>query len=245
MFTLKQKILAAAFKFMQAKLALVGMEHTVCEELPRLTTIAEATAQAPESLLCDDSYDKEMILKNHKLACWKGESERLSWMLYTLSELEGGLKKHIHEGKCKWDECDPVFKMLPSGEKIFVRHRARTLWQLHKTNFLTKQDWSDIVGTSLESTLLAAQIAGKEISWFKEICGTEKGALSIYATGKTCKWSEAPGRVNKIDSNMKNYSDDENIISIYKEIGSCFEDYDLNGEFYFSKMEKMNEIKLL
>lgn len=220
MFTLKQKIIAASFKFLSYNYSLLGLENQVCEEVDRIEVLAESVSSAPNNIMCEDGVTDNDISYDYRLSCWNGDPERLSWILYTLAELEGGLKKNVHEGNCGAGECDPIFKE-ENGYKVLVGHRARTLWQLHKTNFMTFDQWDDMVGSDLQSTTLAATIAGREISWFKSRCKTESGALSIYATGKSCKWSRAPKRVLRIDRNQKTYSDDLFVESVIAEFEKC------------------------
>lgn len=219
MIELKQKIIAAMFYAIAAKYEILGISDQVCNEVDRIDSTSEAIVIGAENNLCKEGQKTETPRIDS--ACWPGEHERLSWMLYTLAEFESGFAKNIHEGKCRTSECDPVFKILPDGTEVFVRHKARTLWQMHKSNFMTKDDWTNMVGTGFEPTMLASTIAGKELSYFKHICGTDRGALSIYATGKTCSWKEGTIRENKINKNIKNYNDEVLVSQILNSYYNC------------------------
>jgi len=220
MIGLKTKLLAATFKLISYNLTVTGKEEEICQNAPRMEVIAEALDAGVENNLCQNP---ETLTKEQMKSCWSGNPERLAWIMFTMGELESGYKYNIHAGQCSKHECDPVFRLLSNGEKKFVYHKARTSWQLHKTNFITDQQWEDMVGTSLEATTIAATIVGKELTSFRYTCGSDRGAISMYATGRMCNWVNAKSRLQKAKKHMQDAKNEEWVYKYIEKYNSCFE----------------------
>lgn len=118
------------------------------------------------------------------LPLWHGSPRRLAFLLLTQAYFETRLAVHIHEGKCRVriGECD-------AG-------RATSLWQLHAGPQLSRGLWRKLSGTDLIATTGAAFEAARALSRGRNHCRSMEGAVSLYATGKTCSWRPAAQRVD-------------------------------------------------
>jgi hypothetical protein len=113
----------------------------------------------------------------------------LGVLLVTQAYEETKLAKNVHEGQCRAYECDPT-RVGRTGK---VRHRARSLWQLHHVGPI-EEEWEHMVGTDFESTRAAAWAATKLLARGYRVCGSFSGAISRYAGVGTCNWSKAKRR---------------------------------------------------
>lgn len=231
MIGLKTKLLAATFKLISYNLTVTGKEEEICQNAPRMEVLAESLDAGVQNNLCQNP---EALTKEQLKSCWSGDPERLAWIMFTMGELESGYKENVHAGQCKTYECDPVYRLLSNGEKKFVYHKARTSWQLQKTDFITDQDWDNMVGTSLEATTIAATIVGKELTSFRYSCGSEKGAISMYATGRMCNWVGAKARLDKVEKNMNRAKNEDWVYKTIEKYNACFPDESSNYRVAFN-----------
>lgn len=113
---------------------------------------------------------------------WRGDRNELVALLVMTGWKETKYARHIHEGKCriKKGECD-------GG-------RAASPWQLQHGSWFPKKTWEKTKGTDLESTTRASTQAAKILSRGRNYCGDVMGSISLYATGRTCSWMNAPSR---------------------------------------------------
>ncbi len=194
MFT--ESLLTAALTFS----AWYGDVETQEQRRSRLETIASAiniaalhatcSKHAPEFPVLtkseggERSTDEESASEKKKSCSpiWSGSARRLAFLLLTQAYFETRLAAHIHEGKCRVNlgECD--------GGK------ATSLWQLHHGPQLAKEKWERLNGTALMPTTLAAYEAARALSRGRNHCRSLSGAISLYATGRTCDWAPAKKR---------------------------------------------------
>jgi hypothetical protein len=150
----------------------------------RLQVIAAAVADVAEQATCNASYETTDCSK-----LWPGSALGLGVLLVTQAYEETRLARNVHEGKCRSYECDPV----RVGSSRQVRHRARSLWQIHHSNPVD-DEWNHMVGTDYASTRAAAWAATKLLTRGYRACGNFVGAISRYAGLTTCRWSGAERR---------------------------------------------------
>lgn len=114
---------------------------------------------------------------------WHGSARSLAFLLLAQAYFETRLAAHIHQGNCRirLGECD--------GGK------AASLWQLQHGPHLSKERWQRLQGDDLAATSLAAYEAARVLSRGRNHCGSQVGAVSLYATGSTCSWEPAKKRV--------------------------------------------------
>lgn len=203
---LKESILAAATTLTPW----YGDVETEQERRERLETIAVAIAEAVEVATCSKTEKSEgkgrakpaadgkrreakaarnKSEKDEPAECrrlWQGDPRVLAFMLLGQAYFETRLALHVHEGRCrtKLGECD-------TG-------RAISLWQLQAGHHLPKEKWKTLSGTDLASTRLAALEAAKIVSRSHNFCGSMSGAISLYATGKSCHWAPSQQRARFI-----------------------------------------------
>lgn len=206
---LKESILAAATTLTPW----YGDVETEQERRERLDTIAVAIAEAVEIATCSTTKDSAIQKKDRGRKAerkqsppgkgaaqsetkkeesgecqrvWQGDPRVLAFLLLGQAYFETRLARHVHAGRCrtKIGECD-------SG-------RAISLWQLQAGHHLPKEKWETLSGTDLASTRLAALEAAKIVSRSHNFCGSMSGAISLYATGKSCRWAPSKQRVQFI-----------------------------------------------
>lgn len=139
---------------------------------PRMRVVADAVAVAS---VADD---------------WPDSRESLAGLLVSIGYYESGYSRRIGEGRCGPNECDAV-----RGADGRIWHRARSYWQIQQSALVPLDDWRRMVGTGPEPVRLAASTAARLLVHGRLRCGTQSGAVSLYATGKTCRWSGATQRV--------------------------------------------------
>ncbi len=117
---------------------------------------------------------------------WRGDRAELAFLLLAQAYFETRLALHVHQGRCRshLGECD-------SG-------RAIGLWQLQAGGHLPKERWSTLAGTDLAATTRAAWEAARALSRGRNYCGSLTGAVSLYATGRTCRWVPAAKRADYV-----------------------------------------------
>lgn len=177
-----------------------GDTETEEERLARLETIAQAINSAALRAVCASEGAALPPLpgdaqSGEPEACapiWRGDARQLAFLLLTQAYFETRLARHVHEGKCrvKQGECD-------GG-------RATSLWQLQAGAHLPKQRWEKLSGADLVSTTHAAYEASRALSRGRNHCGSLSGAISLYATGRTCRWKPAQERVAFLERLARN-----------------------------------------
>lgn len=190
---LKESLLAAVLTFPSWH----GDEEPIADRSARLETIVEAIEIASAQAVCaDGAQSGEDAPQDERSECvplWSGGRRELSFLLLTQAFFETRLALHVHQGKCRshLGECD-------SG-------KATSLWQLQAGGHLPKARWERLAGTSLEATTRAALEAARALGRGRNYCGSVEGAVSLYATGRTCKWEPAKKRVRFMKRLMARY----------------------------------------
>jgi len=150
----------------------------------RLTIISEAIVKAADRATCHEDPSEKCKPK------WTAGRESLAIMLVNLAWWESRLALHVHQNRCRVliGECD-------AG-------RARSIWQLQISRQVEWERWSKIAGTSKAATEEAAAAAADVLSMAHARCKTLTGAISMYATGRSCKWKRAPERLRHYERLM-------------------------------------------
>lgn len=151
----------------------------------RMQIIADAIADASQRATCSEAYSSEECVP-----IWPLSSIELSALLVTEAYSESRFARNVHEGKCRAWECDPV-RSAYTGQ---VRHRARSIWQIHRSSPV-EAEWDQMLGADQSSTTAAAWAAAKLLTRGYRACGSIAGAISRYAGVDDCHWSEAEKRV--------------------------------------------------
>ncbi len=186
----KESLLAAALSFPSWH----GDHESETDRVSRLTTIAQAIDDASLAAVCGRAEDAENGQQERScIKLWQGDRKVLAHLLLTQAFFETRLALHVHEGNCRshLGECD-------SG-------KATSLWQLQAGGHLSKEDWEKLAGTDLKATTLAAIEATRALGRGLNYCGSVQGAVSLYATGRTCGWSPAAKRVRFMKRIMARY----------------------------------------
>ncbi len=202
MVSLKLRLLAAIIQLFSSdidKCSSYRSQEELCENLPRLEVMAEATAKGSHNLLCQETESD---------ICWDRDYDELAFNMLSIAYHESAFLKRIHEGKCLTRECDPVFRTR-NGHKYLAYHRARSSWQVHKSsNLVTDEEWKNMIGTDLVSTTFAATAASRIFTFSRNRCRTDVGGFAMYGTGKVCKWKGAKSR-DRLAKRLLNSSKDE------------------------------------
>jgi hypothetical protein len=168
----------------------MGDTETFAEREERLSMTSVQVTRAVDVLTCTDQPD----------GCkrrWAGTRQDLGLLLAVTAKFESNLAQHIHEDRCKVNECDSYRLWIPAQKKYIVLHKAASMWQLHANYSLPVEVWNQTKGTSPEATYQAAYQAGLAFSRAYGLCKTVQGAISNYALGSGCSWVGAPERYAK------------------------------------------------
>jgi hypothetical protein len=199
---LSESLLAAALSFTPWH----GDAESEAERAARLTTIAEAIHIAAQNAVCaqdapalpplGDEPPEASAPEGGPPPCvrlWNGDARQLAFLLLTQAYFETHLAQHVHEGNCRvhLGECD-------GG-------RATSLWQLHYGPHLAKERWEKLAGTDLAATAHSAYEASRALSRGRNHCGSVVGAISLYATGRSCSWEPAEQRATFLERLSNRY----------------------------------------
>ncbi len=161
--------------------------ETAEEREVRMSVVDRSLVYASDRATCSGEYD---VPGCHKW--WTGSKKSLQVLLVVQAKYETNFAQHIHEGRCRLHlkECD-------GG-------RAKGLWQLHAGGTVTKEEWEQFEGTSLENTKVAAWAAARVMMRSLGACkGDLEGGFAMYATGNSCTWSGAKERADLYRQLMK------------------------------------------
>lgn len=146
----------------------------------RIDNVARGVALAADLATCTGDWRDEEDCE----PAWPVERKlELVGALISQGWWESRYAQHVHEGRCRVHigECD--------GGK------ARSPWQIQTSALVTDVEWYDMLGAGEEPTEIAARCAARILAVGLKRCGSLEGAISSYATGRTCKWSKAADRV--------------------------------------------------
>jgi len=151
--------------------------ETESERLARLTTISTAIAEAADLATCTGAGARPGCTP-----LYRGDARELAFLLLSQAYHETRLARHVHEGRCRTEigECD-------SG-------RAIGLWQLQAGPHLPVAEWKTLAGSDLPATRRAALEAARALGRGLNYCRTPRGAIALYATGRSCRWAGAGER---------------------------------------------------
>lgn len=169
-----------------------GDVETKEERSGRLATIDIAIDRAVERATTRD--------KKTGKPRWRGTKEDLRWILIGQAHFETHLARHVHA-----DQCGKVPESI-KGE--CDNGNAKSLWQIQKTsNALSGAGWwESLGGADQEATDRAAWAATVILSRTYNRCRSISGAISMYATGKTCFWEDGPKRARWIKKARAHYA---------------------------------------
>jgi hypothetical protein len=156
-----------------------GDNETWQERSERMTIVAHAIDDASSKATCSDKYDVKDCAPT-----WPQDKRSLAILLITKGYWESKFAKNVHEGKCRPYECDAV----KNAKGQTVSHRARSPWQIQRTGLVTKEEYTNMASSSLESTTISANVAVRHLSIGMRKCNTILGAMSVYGGVQSCSW---------------------------------------------------------
>lgn len=187
-------------------------QESLEERHNRLEMISIGIEQASKQSICHENSDQRF--------CWKKSQEELASLLISKGWSETKFSYHIHANKCHNDECDPIYATyinpITKQSIQYVRSfKARTNWQLHKWIHMTDNEWNLMSeGITQDSTNISALVAARVLSFTVNRCGSIKGGIALYATGKSCKWSGATNREYLYNSLLTKLSNNDYLVNI-------------------------------
>lgn len=130
---------------------------------------------------------------------WPGAPDELAAALVAIGWHESRYARRIHAGRCGPRECDAV----ADARGRVVWHRARSPWQVQLSGVVPPALWRAARGITPEATGAGAEAAALALSSARRKCGDrwqpwDVGAVSMYATGRRCRWHRAPERARMI-----------------------------------------------
>ena len=177
-----------------ALLALPGLPlpgETQTDWRARAEVIARAIDSATLHATCGGPYRETDWCK----PVWRRERSQLVAVLIVQGYFESRFAARVQAGRCRRDECDAI--ALPGG-RIF--HRARSYWQIHASPLVPWREWRTLAGIEFVPTADAAYAAARVVGHGYARCDSIDGALAIFATGRSCRWSRVPPRTWMIRS---------------------------------------------
>lgn len=161
--------------------------ETTAERRARMTVIVDAVSDAADRHMCIGSYKTNSCIPD-----WTGTKKHLVLLAIVQARSESALARHIHEGKCGPEECDPFVRKDGT-----IGHRAQSLWQLQYNRSL-KNDWHNLSG--VQNTKTAAFYGMKVLINGYKRCNSNTGAFVASAGLHGCRWSGAKRRQKLFDA---------------------------------------------
>ena len=155
----------------------------------RAEVIARAIDSATLHATCSGSYRETEECE----PVWRRERSQLAAVLIVQGYFESRFAARVQAGLCRRDECDAI--ALPGGR---VFHRARSYWQLHASLLVPWHEWRTLAGVEFVPTADAAYAAARVVGYGYSRCDSIDGAIAIFATGRSCRWSRVSQRAYMI-----------------------------------------------
>jgi len=159
-------------------------KETWQERTARMQIIAESIVDASSKATCEEKYDVPDCKKK-----WIKNRQSLVLLLITKGYWESKFAKNVHEGKCRYNECDAY---TINGNRLY---RARSPWQIQKTGLVSKEEYIEMNNSTLESTRMSANVAARHLILGMNTCKTILGTMSIYGGVNSCSWDGVKPRV--------------------------------------------------
>ena len=156
----------------------------------RLYSIAIGIDRAAERATCTGAYAGETC---RPIA---SDPSLVAAELIVLANEETALRRNVHADACLAHQCDPT-KQRVRGV-VYIMHRARSLWQLHKAPIWSDAKWAALAGMSQEATDNSAWEATKLMAGGHGACKTTAGAFAYYAGNRWCLHKSAEGRAARV-----------------------------------------------
>lgn len=156
----------------------------------RLYSIAVAIDRAAERATCTGDYAVEPC---KPIASDAGQ---VAAELIVLANEETALRRNVHADHCLDHQCDPTRSRIKGV--VYITHRARSLWQLHRAPIWTAEKWDGLAGLSQEATDNSAWEATKLMAGGHGACKTTAGAFAYYAGNRYCLHKSAEGRAARV-----------------------------------------------
>jgi hypothetical protein len=122
----------------------------------------------------------------------RGDRE-LAALLIEQGRAESHYAEHVGAGRCG------KHPKSPPGE--CDRGLARGYWQTHRPPSMPLAQWDALRGSSLTATTAAAGLAARALRQGRASCGgivgPMRGAVSLAATGSSCRWPGAEARATR------------------------------------------------
>jgi hypothetical protein len=160
------------------------------EREARMELVADAIHDSATRATCTESHKKEGCKP-----IWGGSAKSMSMLLVTQAVSETNLSHYIHDNQCRLEigECDAARIWNKRKKKYVYFQMSFTLWQLKRFRDVSTAAW-DKIQKGRKGTHSAAWLATRRLAGAYTGCGSIEGAIARYATGKACKWEDAPKR---------------------------------------------------
>lgn len=150
----------------------------------RLANVAGGIELASDWATCSGAW--------RSLPCtrqWPGPRTQVAAVLYAIGDGETGFRWRYQAGHCRIDECDG--RVLFDGVSI---PKSAGPFQVQRARAIPPEWHAAFIGTTPTAAVHQCLGAARAISIHRRSCKTIRGALSGYATGKSCDWSGADAR---------------------------------------------------
>lgn len=129
-----------------------------------------------------------------------GGNRTVSALLIVQGYQESKFLPRIMAGQCRGPFRDRLGRFQPAECDGFLdrsgrlRFRSRSAWQLQAGAAASLEEWRATTGTAPENVTTAATVAARVLRRGLARCHTVEGAIALYATGSSCRWSGAGRR---------------------------------------------------
>lgn len=173
------------------------------EREERLELVADAIHDSATRATCTETHKKEGCK-----VIWPYSSRSISMLLVEQAVSETNLSHLIHDNQCRLEigECDAAKVWSKKKGRYNYFQQSFSLWQLKRFRDVSMAAWKKIE-SGRPGTHQAAWLATRRLAGGLSGCGSIEGAIARYATGKACKWEDAPKRYALYQSLMNTNRD--------------------------------------
>jgi hypothetical protein len=169
-----------------ASLPVPKVDAHEANRIERLNIISAAIASSAERATCSGEY---IGIECKAIA---SEPTQVAAELIVMADRESNLASNVMDDQCGIHQCDPV--QYTVAGKMVIRHRARSLWQLHRKPIWSDAKWESLSGASAFAVTAAAWEATKLMAGGHGVCKTTEGAFARYAGDPSCHRKSSAGR---------------------------------------------------
>jgi hypothetical protein len=143
--------------------------ETTVQRVARMTTISNASYSAAREATCSGAWETADWCK----PVWDGSVIELVALHIVIGSFETHFAEHVGAGRCEKWECD--------------HNTSRHYWQVKQGPEVSRELFSEMVGTEIVPTTRAAYAASRVLGRGLKRCKSIEGTIAFYAHSE-CRW---------------------------------------------------------